>query len=59
MERKSPESAVEQGRPPQRVQPKTNEPVPPEKGIQQAPELKSQEKRTERPRERKNSDKGA
>jgi hypothetical protein len=59
MESKSQESAVEQGRPPQRVNPKSKEPVQPEKGLQQAPELKSQEKRTERPRERKNLDKGA
>jgi len=61
MESRSPEKVIEQEqtRPQEKVQGKNKEVNPPEKVMQQAPEVRAPEKRTERPRERKNLEKGA
>jgi hypothetical protein len=59
MESRSPEKVIEPTRPPERVRLKSKEAGAPEKVIQQVPELGTQGKRMEQPREPKNSEKGA
>jgi hypothetical protein len=60
MESRSPEKAMQQSKPPERVQPEGKEPVSPEKVLPQAPEPKTPDKRTERQgRGPRTADKGA